>query len=407
MDPVNNPFAPGAGSQPPQLAGRESIVSNSVIALKRIRIGRHSKSQLLLGLRGVGKTVLLNHVVQLADDEGYLTSVIEAPEGQGLADMLAPQLRVLLFRLSGFEKARVIANRTLSALRSFASAFSVSFGEFDGSIRPDSETAATGHLETDLRKLMQGVAEAARAAEKPVALFIDEMQYITATDLGALIASMHQVSQKGLPLVLFGAGLPQLAGLAGDAKSYAERLFDFTEIGPLDREASRDAVRKPIRDHGADITEDALKRIFKQTEGYPYFLQEWGHHSWDVAPKSPIELKDVVRASKKAVAALDASFFRVRLNRLSPREQAYLRAMATLGPGPHRSGAIAKEMRIDVTLAGSVRTGLIRQGMIFSPSHGLTAFTVPMFDEFMRRAIPVGPVKTAAKKKRSGMTKAR
>ncbi len=173
------------------------------------------------------------------------------------------------------------------------------------------------------------------------------------------------------------------------------------------RAASRAAIRKPIRDHGADIADNALQRIFQQTEGYPYFLQEWGYHSWDVAPKSPIALKDVTRASKKAIAALDASFFRVRLDRLSPREQAYLRAMAELGPGPHRSGAVAKEMRIDVTLAGSVRTGLIRQGMIFSPAHGLTAFTVPMFDVFMRRAIPDRQKTTTTKKARAGMTNAR
>jgi hypothetical protein len=402
MDPIQNPFAPGAGSRPPQLAGRDPIIDNASVALKRIRIGRHAKSQMLLGLRGVGKTVLLNRIGEIAIDDGYLTSVIEAPEGNTLAEMLAPQLRVLLFRLSGSEKARVLANRAMSTLRSFASVFKVSYADFEAGVTPDSETAASGHLETDLSNLLLSVAQAAAAAEKPIAVLIDEVQYLRPEDLRALIAAMHQVSQRSLPLVFFGAGLPQLAGLAGEAKSYAERLFEFPEVGPLDAVASRAALREPIREAGADITDEALQRIFEQTEGYPYFLQEWGHHSWDVTAKAPIELHDVVRASERATAALDASFFRVRFDRLTPREQNYLRAMAENGPGPHRSGDIAAELRIDVTTAGSLRTGLIRKGMIYSPDHGLTAFTVPMFDAYMRRAIPQWRPPARAKRKGKG-----
>lgn len=388
MDPVLNPFAPGAGSRPPELAGRDSIIDNASIALKRIRAGRHAKSQMLLGLRGVGKTVLLNRISEIADREGYLTAIVEAPEGDSLAQILVPQLKVLLFRLSGVEKARVVANRAMAALRSFASMFKVSFGDFEAGVAPDTDMAASGHLETDLSSLMLIVGQAARAAERPVAMFIDEVQYLQPADLRALIAALHQVSQRALPLVVFGAGLPLLAGLAGDAKSYAERLFDFPLVGPLDPAASRDAVRKPIRDAGADIAEDALEQIVQQTEGYPYFLQEWGHYSWDVAPKAPINIKDVQRAAKEATEGLDTSFFRVRFNRLTPREQDYLRAMAEMGPGPHRSGDIAHALGIDVTAAGPVRSGLIQKGMIFSPEHGKTAFTVPMFDKFLRRAIP-------------------
>lgn len=396
MDPIENPFAPGAGSRPPQLAGRDPIVEKATISLKRTAAGRHAKSQMLLGLRGVGKTVLLNRIAELAEDEGYLTSVIEAPEGQRLAEMLAPQLRVLLFKLSGQEKARVLANRAMSALRSFASVFKVSYGDFEAGVT-DPETAASGHLETDLSNLMIGVGNAARAAGKPVAICIDEVQYLEAADLAALIAALHQISQKGLPLMVFGAGLPQLAGLAGEAKSYAERLFEFPTVGPLDREASEAAVREPIRDAGAEITAEALGRLIAQTKGYPYFLQEWGHHSWDVAPKSPIELSDVDLAATRATAGLDVSFFRVRFDRLTPREQDYLRAMAEMGEGPHRSGDIATELGISVTTAGPLRTGLARKGMIYSPEHGMTAFTVPMFDDFMRRAIP--EFKPASRKK--------
>lgn len=400
MDPVQNPFAPGAGSRPPQLAGRDPIIEKATIALKRIKAGRHAKSYMLLGLRGVGKTVLLNRIGELAEQEGYLTSLIEAPEGQRLAEMLAPQLRVLLFKLSGYEKARVLANRAMATLRSFASVFKVSYADVEVAVT-EPDTAASGHLETDLSNLMLAVGAAAKAAEKPVAVLIDEVQYLTETDLAALIAAVHQLAQRSLPVVVFGAGLPQLAGLAGDAKSYAERLFEFPEVGPLDRAASEAAVREPVVQGGADITADALTNIVEQTEGYPYFLQEWGHHSWDVADASPIDIDDVKKATEKATDALDTSFFRVRFDRLTPREQDYLRAMAEMGAGPHRSGDIAAALNMDVTAAGPLRTGLTRKGMIYSPEHGVTAFTVPMFDAFMRRTIPEfnAPKRKTRKKK--------
>jgi type II secretory pathway predicted ATPase ExeA len=400
MDPVLNPFAPGAGSRPPELAGRDPIIENARIALKRIRIGRHAKSQMLLGLRGVGKTVLLNRLAEIAEEEKYLTIVIEATEGRRLADILAPELRVLLFRLSGLEKARVIANRAMAALRSFASVFKVAYGDIEVGVEAEVGDAASGDLEADLPNLFRLVAQAASAGDTPVAIFIDEVQYLQKEDLSALIGALHKVGQKGLPLMVFGAGLPQLAGLAGDAKSYAERLFEFPPIGPLGEDASTHALREPIRDAGADITEEALARIYEQTNGYAYFLQEWGHHSWDLAAETPIRLSDVERASVKATAALDASFFRVRFDRLTPREQEYLRAMAEMGPGPHRSGEIAAKLSIDVTTAGSLRTGLIRKGMIYGPAHGETAFTVPMFDNYMRRAIPAWNQPAASKRKR-------
>jgi hypothetical protein len=355
---------------------------------------------MLLGLRGVGKTVLLNRTAEIAEAEGYLTSIIEAPEGNRLAQILAPRLRSILFRLSGHEKARVIANRALSMLRSFARVFKVSYADLEIGVS-NAETAASGHLETDLSALMLLVAQAAKAADRPVAIFLDEVQYLQPEDLSALIASLHQIAQRSLPLVVFGAGLPQLAGLAGDAKSYAERLFDFPAMGALDRDASRAAVREPIRAAGADITEEALNRIVEQTRGYPYFLQEWGHHSWDIASEPPIDLEDVEQATAHATDTLDASFFRVRFDRLTPREQDYLRAMADMGPGPHRSGDIAAKLDTDVTTAGSLRTGLIRKGMIYSPEHGKTAFTVPMFDSFMRRTIPSWRPPRREKRKRT------
>jgi hypothetical protein len=388
MDPVANPFAPGAGSRPPELAGRDPILQSGLIALKRISSGRHAKCQMLLGLRGVGKTVLLNRLAEMAEGEGYHTITIEAAENRRLADLLAPQIRVLLFRLSAVEKARVVANRAMATLRSFASVFKVTYGDLEVGVEAAPDDAASGDLETDLPHLLITVAQAAQAAERPIGIFIDEVQYLHKSDLSALIGALHKVSQKSLPLIVFGAGLPQLTGLAGNAKSYAERLFEFPPIGALGEEESKRAVREPIHDAGAEIEEEALTGIYQQTKGYPYFLQEWGHHSWNLAAKSPIRLPDVEGATLQATEALDASFFRVRFDRLTRSEQDYLRAMAELGPGPHSSGEIAARLNIDVTAAGPLRTGLIRKGMIYSPEHGQTAFTVPMFDDYMRREIP-------------------
>ena len=388
MDPVANPFAPGAGSRPPALAGREELLERADIALRRIQAGRHAKSMMLLGLRGVGKTVLLVRIGELAESTGYVTAVVEAPEERRLAGLLVPKLRRILYRISGREKARALGNRALGALRNFASAFKVSHGDFEMGVKPEPGLAGSGDLETDLTDLLVAIGEAARAADQPVALLIDEVQYLDDEDLRALIVALHRISQKALPLIMFGAGLPQLAAVSGEAKSYSERLFDFPGVGPLDEISTRSAIRVPIEDAGAEVENDALSEIAGRTEGYPYFLQEWGAHSWNTAPESPITRQDVVSASGRAVAALDASFFRVRFDRLTPREQEYLRAMAELGPGPHRSGEVAAKLGIAVTSAGPLRTGLIRKGMIWSPSHGDTAFTVPMFDQYMFRAMP-------------------
>jgi hypothetical protein len=387
VDPTRNPFAPGAGARPPELAGRESIIDAANVAMQRIRRGRQEKSQMLLGLRGVGKTVLLNRLAQLAEDMGSIVVPLEAPEGQRLAAFLAPALKSVLLRLSRVAQARELAQRGLGALRGFASAFKVSIGEIELSISPE-PIADSGNLEIDLPELMGSVGRAAQAANTSVVILLDEVQYLSEEDLRGLIVAMHRIAQRGWPVILFGAGLPQVAALAGEAKSYAERLFDYPEVGPLPPAAARSALLDPIVEEGESISEDALNRILSITEGYPYFLQEWGKHSWNTAGKSPITADDVEMASSLATVALDRSFFRVRFDRLTPREQDYLRAMAALGPGPHRSGDIADALGIKVQQAGPLRNGLIKKGMIWSPAHGQTAFTVPMFDAFMIRAIP-------------------
>ncbi len=385
MDPIRNPFAPGAGTEPPELAGRAAVIESTRIALGRVRIGRSAKSQMFLGLRGVGKTVLLNHAGELARRAGYETVTLEAPENRRLAEMLIPPLRGLLRAWSTREKAKAAAFRALGALRAFASAFKVKVGDVEFGVEPAIGTADSGDLQFDLPDLLSVLGDAASASGAPVAILVDEIQYLSSDELGAVIVAMHRMAQKGLPVILFGAGLPQMASLAGEAKSYSERLFDYPEIGKLDDPSARAAIREPLRREGVEITDEALALLLRETEGYPYFLQEWGARAWDAAKDSPIGVREVRLASATAMDRLDQGFFKVRLDRLSDREQEYLLAMAERGAGPHRSGEIADQLGVDVRSVAPIRSSLIRKGMIFSPRYGLTAFTVPKFDEFMRR----------------------
>jgi hypothetical protein len=390
MDPVSNPFAPGAGTPPPELAGREELRETVRIALARVRRGLPTKSVLLIGLRGVGKTVLLDQMRDDAEAAGIQTLRVEAPENRSLPAILAPQLRQGLLRLSRMAKARDLAERALRGLAGFAKGLKLKFADIEVGFdfEPEPGLADNGDLEHDLQALLEVAGEAAQAGDTALALFVDELQYVQEEELEALITALHRTAQRRLPVVLVGAGLPQLRGRMGRAKSYAERLFDFPEVGPLSEAAVRSAIAKPAEAQGVVINLDALDRIYAETRGYPYFVQEWGKHAWDAADASPITADDVARASASATAALDESFFRVRFDRLTPAEKRYLRAMAELGPGPHRSGDIAEVLGRRVTALGPTRNTLISKGMIYSPHHGDTAFTVPLFDEFMRRIIP-------------------
>ena len=390
MDAIHNPFAPGAGTPPPELAGREVLLESMRVALERARRGRPAKSAMLVGLRGVGKTVLLDRIRNDAEAMGIHTLRIEAPEGRSLPALLAPELRQALLRLSPVEAAKEYAVRGLRALAGFAKKLKLTFGDIEVGIDFDPEPglADNGDLEHDLQALLQQAGLAAKAAGTALALFIDELQYVEEAQMAALITSIHRTEQRQLPVILVGAGLPQLRGRMGNAKSYAERLFDFPEIGPLPNPAARAAIEKPLAMEGATIAPDALDAILQITKGYAYFLQQWGSHTWQAASQSPIQLGDVERATVTATAALDASFFRVRFDRLSPKEKKYLRAMADLGAGPHRSGDIAAILGTAVTSLAPARSALITKGMVWSPNHGDTAFTVPMFDQYMKRIMP-------------------
>jgi len=390
MDPIKNPFSPGAGAPPPELVGRDPVLEQARVLLGRVRLGRPEKSMLLTGLRGVGKTVLLNEIERMARADDYHTIAIEAHEDKRLGATLAPYLRRLLFDLDRLAGAGDKVRRGLAVLRSFVGAIKVTVGDVDIGldIDPEKGVADSGDLEIDLPDLFLAVAEAAKERGSAVAVLIDEVQYFNSRELGALIMAMHKVQQRQLPMVLVGAGLPILPGLAGESKSYAERLFAFPDIGALSQQDAAKALQDPAKAAAVAFAPDALDEIFRLTKGYPYFLQEWGYQSWNMASASPITLDTVNRATAAVIPRLDQNFFRVRYERLTPGEKHFLRAMAELGPDSHRTSDIADMLGVKVNALGPVRAKLIRKGMIYSPAHGDMAFTVPLFDEFMVRAIP-------------------
>ncbi|HMO07364.1 MAG TPA: AAA family ATPase [Paracoccaceae bacterium] len=391
MDPRRNPFVPGAGVRPPEFAGREQLIEQASIAFDRILNGLHSNSFMLLGLRGVGKTVLLNALHETAKAKGFETLRLEVPDNSGghLARMLVPGLNVILQRLSLYAAATEGIRRAATALRNFAAVFKVEYEGFSLGATEALAEGGSGILEADLPDLLRMVAEAAAAKGRALGLFIDEVQYLSKPELSALARALHDAAQSGYRLIVVGAGLPQLAALVGEAKSYAERLIEFREVGPLDPDAARNALQLPARRMGAEFTEAALDRIVGDTERYAYFLQTWAKFAWDTADASPVTEQSVTASLPAILTNLDQSFFRVRFDRCTQTEQRYLRAMAELGPGPHRTGDIAAQLGVGSNQIAPVRRSLIDSGMIYSQRHGETAFTVPLFDQFLKRAIPV------------------
>lgn len=390
MDKITNPFSPGAGTPPPELAGRDALLEQAHVLLSRVAKGRSEKSFLLTGLRGVGKTVLLNEIEHLALKEKYRTVFVEAHDGKSLPALLAPHLRTLLFALDRLAGVGNKAKQALGVLKSFVSAVHLKVGEIELGLdlEPTSGLADSGDLEVDLPTLFVAVGEAAQERKVAVAIFIDEIQYFSKSELSALIMAMHKMQQRQLPLVLIGAGLSILPALAGDSKSYAERLFDFPLITALSEQDAAKALQQPVQSEKVSFTDAAVNEIYRLTEGYPYFIQEWGYQTWNYASQSPIGIDAVHQASKIVMRRLDENFFRVRFDRLTPKEKVYLRAMAEIGEGPYRSGQVAKLLNESTTALALTRSNLINKGMIYSPAHGEIAFTVPLFDQFMWRAIP-------------------
>ncbi len=390
MNPKINPYAPGAGTIPPQLAGRDEIITKADIALERCKNGLSFRGLLLVGLRGVGKTVLLTKITQEAESQAFTVVSLETPEGRSLPALLIPALRSALLRLDRMKASGDLAKKALRTLGGFLGAMKVKYEDVEFSLDLGEEvgTADSGDLEQDLTDLLLAVGAAAKEKKTALVLAIDEIQYLPEEQFAALIMALHKCTQRQMPVILLGAGLPQLVAQAGEAKSYAERLFEYPEIGPLDSQAARKAIVNPAKALGVEYEEKAILHVLEQTKGYPYFLQEWGKHCWQAADTSPIKLSDAKFATQTAVTELDSSFFRVRFDRLTPSEKKYLRAMAELGPGTHRSGDISQLLKKEVQAVAPVRASLIKKGMIYSPSHGDNAFTVPLFDEFMKRVIP-------------------
>ncbi len=390
MDRRLNPYSPGAGTPPPELAGRDDLISRADVALDRIRNKRGARSFILYGLRGVGKTVLLNRIRNDAEANGFVSAWIEAPEDRSLPAALIPTLRASMIRISRLEHAKDLAERSLRVIGSFAKSAKIRFQDIEFGFSNGSEQgiADSGDLDHDLTDLIVAIGETMARSGSALVIYIDELQYVAEAELAALISALHRANQRQLPVTMMAAGLPQLLARMGRAKSYAERLFEFAEVDRLSPAAAREALCIPARKSNVEFEPEAVDEIIRQTQGYPYFLQEWGKHSWDIATAPPITAEDARSATMLALAELDASFFRVRFDRLTPTEKRYVRAMAELGPGPHRSGDIAERLEKKVTTVAPVRNALIEKGMIYSPSHGDTAFTVPLFDGFMMRTMP-------------------
>jgi hypothetical protein len=282
------------------------------------------------------------------------------------------------------------AKRALSVLRGFIGSLKISYGDLSIGldIEPELGFADSGDIEIDLPQLLVAVGEAAADSACPIAILIDEVQYLSQKDLGALIMAMHQLQQQQLPVLLIGAGLPVLPGLVGESKSYAERLFNFPNIGKLSKVDAYKALKDPAQAAGVQFEEKALEKIYEKTQGYPYFLQEWGYITWNKASSSPITSTLVDSAVKEVEEQLDNNFFRVGFDRLTPKARNFLRTMAELGSGPHKTGDIADKYNTEVSALSLTRANLMKKGMIYSPSYGYVAFTVPMFDQFMRRVMP-------------------
>lgn len=384
MDPIKNPFTPGAGCPPYELAGRDNILEEARILLGRTIRKKPEKSMLLTGLRGVGKTVLLNTIEREAQEQGYKTINFEVNENQSLGFKLIPALRNLLFELDRMEGSKELIKRGLMILRNFIGSIKMNYGEFGVELDPLPGIADSGNMEIDLPDLFLSVAEAAKAKKTGIALLIDEIQLLHHDELAGLIMAMHKLQQKQSPFVLIAAGLPTLPRLAGDAKSYAERLFSYPLVGKLNKEDSFSALRTPASSENAEFSHEALNKIYEHTQGYPYFLQEWGYQVWKVAKTPSISLSDVNAAEEIVTQRLDQNFFKVRYDRLTDGEKRFMMAMA-LNDTPCKSADIAEQLSMKSNALTPMRANLIRKGMIYSPRHSILDFSVPLFGEFLKR----------------------
>lgn len=387
MDAIQNPYAPGAGTPPPLLTGRDAEIERFRILLERVRLGRPEKSLMITGLRGVGKTVLLNHFRDLAVTAGYKTAETEITHETNFKETMARLSRRIVISLKPMQRVKDKALQAARVLRAFTLKLPDGY-EIGFNIDAATGRADSGNLSEDLTDLFVALGAAAKDRKSGVIFLLDEIQFLKKVELEALIAALHSSVQQGLPVIPVGAGLPQWPKLAGEAKSYAERLFDFPKIDKLATAAARRAIESPEQEKGVRFKEEAISAILTYTGGYPYFLQEYGKIVWNLAPKSPITGADVFEAQSLVQTQLDDNFFRVRMARTTAAERKYVSAMASLGSGPYKSGEVAAKLGKDSPQVGPIRSKLISKGLIYSPSHGITDFTVPQFDKYLRRLHP-------------------
>lgn len=391
MDPVANPYTPNAGARPDVLIGRDDQLASFDVLLSRLARGRTEQSMIVSGLRGVGKTVLLGEFRSKALAHAWTVVDYEVVkhDDDGFRRDIARRLRTALLELEPRARWTARFHRAAAALSSFTLSVDA-MGQFQAGLNVDAIEGLADHgdLSMDLTDVLLELGEAAKDKGRGVVLLLDELQFLSRGQLEALIMALHKTVQRRLPVTLVGAGLPQVAELAGDAKSYAERLFTFPSIGELSRPDADRALKEPAGLEGASFAEDALEKAYEVTGGYPYFIQELGYAVWGVAQHGPITRADVEQAIDLYEAKLDSSFFRVRLDRATELQGAYLRAMAELGPEPQKAADVAALLHRESTQVGPTRAELVDMGLLYTPQHGYASFTVPHFDKFMRRAMP-------------------
>lgn len=404
MDNLDNPYTPNAGAAPEALIGRDDQTHAFEVLLRRLKRGRSEQSMIITGLRGVGKTVLLNQFERLAKSENWEVVDFEARkhDDSHFRQTMFSQLKAALLRLSPRARWTERSKRAAEVLSAFAiSVDQQGTWSMSWDVPPAEGLADHGDLAMDLTDVLVAIGEAAQEHDRGLVVLVDEVQFLAASQLEALIQAIHKTVQRNLPVTFVGAGLPQIAELAGDAKSYAERLFKFPKIDSLSDDDARLALRDPAAAEGAHFEEDAIALAIEITQGYPYFIQELGYQVWTIASDNRITREDIVLARDAYDAKLDSSFFRVRLDRATPLQTAYMRAMAQLGPEPQKAADVARLLQRDSTQVGPTRAELIEMGLLYTPEHGYAAFTVPDFDKFMLRAVPTLDVPPVQRRNRT------
>ena len=388
MDRLRNPFTPGAGALPPELAGRSAIIEDGRVLAGRTLLGRYEKSLLLIGLRGVGKTVLLKYLAENARRTDVVPVIIEVRNADSDFEELALRVKDALCTIDFTSRAKDSVNRAFSVLRNFVKTFSLNIGDFGIEVETARGIASSGRMELDLSEVLLACARAARESGKAIGMYMDELQNLQLEAMRGIIVALHFAAQESLPLYLVGSGLPSIRALVGKSKTYAERMFTYAEIGALCKADVDLAITVPFNNNGLEIEQDAITEVFEKTRGYPFFLQEYGYQLWIAAEKSPISADDVRQIVPVVQKRLDTNFFDVRFDRISNREKEFLRAMAEFPQDKAiPMSELVGKMRRPLNAVSPIRASLIKKGVVYSPEYGGIAYTVPMFADYLRRAM--------------------